>query len=102
MINTHLFGRILFNSFYSNVRYLCLGLDSSGYRSSIAHKDENDALLGGEAQMSDEERFKVIICLVSIYTLMYIRILVPQCSTSPILACLHPEATRMQDVNDGH
>ncbi|XP_028403714.1 DNA polymerase alpha catalytic subunit-like [Dendronephthya gigantea] len=36
----------------------CLGLDPSGYRSSIAHKDENDALLGGEAQMSDEERFK--------------------------------------------
>ena len=40
---------------------LLTGLDPSGYRSSIAHKDENDALLGGEAQMSDEERFKVVI-----------------------------------------
>ncbi|CAH3187541.1 unnamed protein product, partial [Porites lobata] len=37
----------------------CLGLDPSGYRGSSAlHDDENDALLGGQAQMTDEERFK--------------------------------------------
>ena len=36
------------------------GLDPSGYRGSSAlHDDENDALLGGQAQMTDEERFKV-------------------------------------------
>ena len=38
----------------------CAGLDPSGYRGSSAlHDDENDALLGGQAQMTDEERFKV-------------------------------------------
>lgn len=41
------------------------GLDPSGYRSSIVYKDENDALLGGEAQMSDEERFKVVFKKIS-------------------------------------
>lgn len=36
------------------------GLDPSGYRGNSAlHNDENDALLGGQAQMTDEERFKV-------------------------------------------
>ena len=45
------------------MRCLCVGLDPSGYRSSIARKDENDALLGGETQMSDEERFKVYFVL---------------------------------------
>lgn len=34
-------------------------MDPSGYRTSAAHRDENDAMLGGESQMSDEERFKV-------------------------------------------
>ena len=43
----------------TNTLFNYLGLDPSGYRASIAHKDENDALLGGETQMSDEERFKV-------------------------------------------
>jgi len=38
----------------------CAGLDPSGYRGNSAlHNDENDALLGGQAQMTDEERFKV-------------------------------------------
>ncbi|XP_031555098.1 DNA polymerase alpha catalytic subunit-like [Actinia tenebrosa] len=37
----------------------CLGLDPSGYRSaSTHHDDETDALLGGQALMTDEERFK--------------------------------------------
>ncbi|XP_022788586.1 DNA polymerase alpha catalytic subunit-like isoform X3 [Stylophora pistillata] len=37
----------------------CLGLDPSGYRGNTGlHDDENDALLGGQAQMTDEERFK--------------------------------------------
>jgi len=37
----------------------CLGLDPSGYRgNSAVHDDENDALLGGQVQMTDEERFK--------------------------------------------
>lgn len=36
------------------------GLDPSGYRgNSVLHHDENDAMLGGQAQMTDEERFKV-------------------------------------------
>ena len=40
--------------------FRCKGLDPSGYRGSSAlHDDENDALLGGQAQMTDEERFKV-------------------------------------------
>lgn len=47
----------------NKIDYLCVGLDPSGYRSSIAHKDENDALLGGETEMSDEERFKVCFFL---------------------------------------
>lgn len=38
---------------------LLSGLDPSGYRSSNSNIDENDALLGGQAQMRDEERFKV-------------------------------------------
>ena len=38
----------------------CAGLDPSGYRgNSAARNDENDAMLGGQAQMTDEERFKV-------------------------------------------
>ncbi|CAH3146316.1 unnamed protein product [Pocillopora meandrina] len=37
----------------------CLGLDPSGYRGNTGlHDDENDALLGGQALMTDEERFK--------------------------------------------
>lgn len=37
----------------------CLGLDPSGYRGNTGlHDDENDALLGGQAMMTDEERFK--------------------------------------------
>ncbi|XP_044179976.1 DNA polymerase alpha catalytic subunit-like isoform X2 [Acropora millepora] len=37
----------------------CLGLDPSGYRgNSAARNDETDAMLGGQAQMTDEERFK--------------------------------------------
>ena len=40
--------------------FRCAGLDPSCYRGSSAlHDDENDALLGGQAQMTDEERFKV-------------------------------------------
>ena len=40
--------------------FRCAGLDPSGYRGSSAlHDDENDALLGGQVQMTDEERFKV-------------------------------------------
>ena len=38
------------------------GLDPSGYRSSASHRDdESDALLGGQALMTDEERFKVAL-----------------------------------------
>ncbi|XP_072033839.1 DNA polymerase alpha catalytic subunit-like [Amphiura filiformis] len=38
----------------------CLGLDPSGYRQAARHHhdDEEDALLGGEALMSDEEKYK--------------------------------------------
>ena len=40
--------------------FRCKGLGPSCYRGSSAlHDDENDALLGGQAQMTDEERFKV-------------------------------------------
>ena len=40
--------------------FRCAGLGPSCYRGSSAlHDDENDALLGGQAQMTDEERFKV-------------------------------------------
>ena len=40
--------------------FRCKGLGPSCYRGSSAlHDDENDALLGDQAQMTDEERFKV-------------------------------------------
>ncbi|EDO39342.1 predicted protein [Nematostella vectensis] len=43
----------------------CLGLDPSGYRhAATRHDDEADALLGGQAQMTDEERFKDCVRLV--------------------------------------
>ena len=46
----------------------CLGLDPSGYRGASRHDDEGDAFLGGRAQMTDEERFKVVIMRGIIYT----------------------------------
>ena len=45
---------------YHHFFFRCAGLDPSCYRGSSAfHDDGNDALLGGQAQMIDEERFKV-------------------------------------------
>ena len=50
----------MFKKFITLFFFRCAGLDPSGYRGSSAlHDDENDALLGGQAQMTDEERFKV-------------------------------------------
>jgi hypothetical protein len=44
----------------------CTGLDPSGYRNTSSHHDdETDALLGGQALMADEERFKVKIIINS-------------------------------------
>ena len=40
--------------------FFCIGLDPSGYRSAARHNDEADAFLGGQTQMTDEERFKVL------------------------------------------
>ncbi|XP_022101936.1 DNA polymerase alpha catalytic subunit-like [Acanthaster planci] len=37
----------------------CLGLDPAGYRHAVRqHDDETDAMLGGEAAMADEEKYK--------------------------------------------
>ena len=47
---------------YHHFFFRCAGLDPSCYRGSSAlHDDESEALLGGQAQMIDEERFKVRI-----------------------------------------
>ncbi|XP_068733005.1 DNA polymerase alpha catalytic subunit-like [Montipora capricornis] len=60
----------------------CLGLDPSGYRGNSAHgDDENDAMLGGQAQMTDEERFKDC-------ELFQVKCKVPSCGRETILEIL--------------